>query len=110
LATRRLHPKNAPLTPNERTMIASEINSRRYWLLAYVVMDNHVHVLLRLTLGNPFQKTVHRWNSYAAKQLQRHHDRKRAVWQDESFDRRSRCRRTSEHTQLHRQQSREALA
>ncbi len=88
--TWRLHKGNVPLSPEERTVVARTIehfHASRYWLLAFVVMDDHVHVLVRLGGDETLQKTVHTWKSYSANQLQRNFGRVGAVWQDESLDR-----------------------
>jgi len=79
-----------PLSPKERTLVADVIehfNNQRYWLLAYVIMDDHVHAVLRLNHERPLEEVFHSWKSYSANQLQRRFCRRGAVWQDESHDR-----------------------
>jgi putative transposase len=47
--TWRLDGSQSPLEPNERTLVAHAIKhfaGERYELLAYVVMDDHVHVVV----------------------------------------------------------------
>ena len=88
--TWRLHLTNAPLEPEERSLVAQAIehfHSSRYWLIASVVMDDHVHVLVRLASGIQLQSTVHSWKSYTANKLQRSLVRESVVWQDEYYDR-----------------------
>jgi putative transposase len=88
--TWRLHPTNAPLEPEERTVVANAIeffHNSRYWLIAYVVMDDHVHILVRLSDGCQLQSTIHTWKSYTAKQLHQTCVRESRVWQGEYFDR-----------------------
>ena len=88
--TWRLHPTNALLEPDERALVANAIehfHTQRYHLIAYVVMDDHVHVLLRLTPGTELEATVHTWKSYTANKLQRTRIRESRVWQGEYFDR-----------------------
>ena len=57
----------------------------RYLLHAYVVMDDHVHVLVELLDGTTLQTEVHYWKSFTANRLQK--NRRGAVWQREYFDR-----------------------
>jgi REP element-mobilizing transposase RayT len=88
--TWRLQQAHESLSPEERSLVAGVVeffHKKRYWLLAYVIMDDHVHVLVRLPQDRPLQTVLHSWKSYSANQLQRQFSRERAVWQDESFDR-----------------------
>lgn len=88
--TWRLHTTNAPLGAEERTVVARAIehfHTTRYWLVSYVVMDDHVHVIARLSEGIPLESTVHTWKSYSAHQLQRSHEREGRIWQNEYQDR-----------------------
>ena len=83
--------KNQPLLrPVERTAVVSAIRyfeSQRYDLFAYVVMDDHAHVLVSPVGECSLHQILHSWKSFSARQLQRHYGRSRSVWQDESFDR-----------------------
>jgi len=88
--TWRLHKSQAGLKPEERELVVSAIRhfeGSRYRLLAYVVMDDHVHVLFEVLAGYNLSEITHSWKSFTANQLQRQHERKGVVWQDESFDR-----------------------
>jgi putative transposase len=88
--TWRLDRGITPLEPEERTLIASAIeffDNKRYWLFAYVVMDDHVHVLLRVSPDYPLQKVIHSWKSYTSHQLGSLSGRIGQVWQQEYFDR-----------------------
>ncbi len=78
------------LSVTERDAVASALKAfdgNRYVLLAFVVMNGHVHVLLDELKGHSLEKIVHSWKSYTANQLQRAHGRIGRVWQDEFFDR-----------------------
>jgi putative transposase len=78
------------LSASERDLIATELRSRqeqRYELYAYVVMNDHVHVLLRIFGGEPLEKVIHSWKSFTAHAMQRRHGRRGRVWQEEYFDR-----------------------
>lgn len=60
---------------------------QRYRIAAYVVMDDHVHVLL-LPLGpSELHQIVHSWKSFSALRLVREWGRTRPIWQREYFDR-----------------------
>ena len=88
--TWRLHPTNAPLEPHERSIIASALeffHTSRYWLVAYVIMDDHVHVLVQLSHANKLQSIVHSWKSYSTRQLHQDKVRESRVWQNEYLDR-----------------------
>jgi REP element-mobilizing transposase RayT len=74
----------------ERTTVAAALeyfNNYRYWILAYVVMDDHVHIVVRLAHGESLQKTVHGWKSFTATVLQKEKHRVGSVWQHEHYDR-----------------------
>ncbi len=78
------------LDASERDLVVAGIKSfdvQRYQLAAYVVMDDHVHVLLTPFAGYELKAILHSWKSFTARQMQREHKRFGRVWQDESFDR-----------------------
>jgi REP element-mobilizing transposase RayT len=60
---------------------------RRYNPVAFVVMNDHVHVLLSLTRPYRLEDVIHSWKSFTANLIQRNHGRRGRVWQDEYFDR-----------------------
>jgi len=59
----------------------------RYRLLAWTVMPNHVHVVLRPISGFEVPMIVHSWKSFTAHEINKRLDRNGAVWQVEYFDR-----------------------
>jgi REP element-mobilizing transposase RayT len=59
----------------------------RYQLLAYVVMNDHVHTIVTPAADMRLQDILHSWKSFSAHRLQRGRGRTGKVWQDESFDR-----------------------
>ena len=74
----------------ERDQVASALkwfDQNRYNLIAFVVMNDHVHVLLSCLNDNSLEQIVHSWKSFTANQLQRTNRRKGRLWQDEYFDR-----------------------
>ena len=88
--TWRLFPTQPELMHDERSVVASALkhfDGSRYELFAYVVMHNHVHVLVEARDNYPLQDIVHSWKSYTANSLQSAFGRKNRIWQDEYFDR-----------------------
>jgi len=88
--TWRLHHNQAPLNPEERSLVLEAIqhfNGQRYELAAWVVMDDHIHVIVRPRTGHELSGITHSWKSFTANRLQREHARQGALWQDESWDR-----------------------
>jgi putative transposase len=78
------------LSPAERTLVSDALRhfeGERYHLLAWVVMNDHVHVLVYPFPGCELKQLLHSWKSYTANQLQRRFGRPGRVWLDESFDR-----------------------
>jgi len=62
-------------------------DGQRYNLGAFVIMHNHVHVLVQPTGTSGLAAVLHGWKSYSAHQLHRYGLASGAVWQSESFDR-----------------------
>ena len=88
--TWRLAFHQPPLEPPERDVIAAALlhfQGKRYWLLAHVVMNDHVHVLTQPIEEHSLQDIVHSWKSYTAHQLVKAGGRTGHVWQEEYFDR-----------------------
>ena len=77
------------LTDGEREIVAATI---RYWegtrfrSDAWVVMDDHVHVVGATLTDEPLELLVHSWKSFSAHRLMAG-GRKAPVWQHEPFDR-----------------------
>jgi valyl-tRNA synthetase len=61
-------------------------DGQRYDLVAWAVMPNHVHVILRLCAGQDLPKTVQSWKSFTAKEINRLLNRQGPLWMDEYFD------------------------
>ncbi len=88
--TWRLYRDQPELNPQERDVIASVLkhfDKQRYDLFAFVVMLDHVHVLVELRDDFLLHQIVHTWKSYSAYKLQRDFCRRNRIWQDEYFDR-----------------------
>jgi predicted solute-binding protein/REP element-mobilizing transposase RayT len=62
-------------------------DSRRYHLDAFVVMPNHVHVLLQPLPGQSLKQILRSWKSYSARQINKILGRTGSIWMEESFDR-----------------------
>ncbi len=61
-------------------------DASRYKLLAWCVMPNHVHVVLRLFPGQELAAVVHSWKSFTAKQVNQVLKRSGALWGREYYD------------------------
>jgi putative transposase len=89
-ATWRISSWQSPLSEAERGTITTVLHQRRDQrceLLAFVVMDDHVHVLVRC--GDiPADRVVESMKSFTAHSLREAHGRSGAVWQRETFHRR----------------------
>jgi len=82
--TWRLARGQPPLQPRERQVVFDTVlggNGQRYELLALVVMDDHVHALVR---GAPAAAAplAASWKASASHQLQRVHRRSANLWAD----------------------------
>jgi REP element-mobilizing transposase RayT len=62
-------------------------DSKRYRLLAWVVMPSHVHVLIETLNGFPLAKVVKSWKSFSAGQANRRLERSGRFWARDYFDR-----------------------
>jgi len=72
------------------TIVANALqffDGQRYHLDAFVVMPNHVHVLVQPLTGFHLNEIVHSWKSYTARQINKALGRSGTVWMQESFDR-----------------------
>jgi REP element-mobilizing transposase RayT len=75
------------LNPSERDLVTSALkhfDGQRYRLTAFVVMNDHVHVLLSTKEPYRLEDVIHSWKSFTAHRMQRGHG---SMWQDEYFDR-----------------------
>ena len=59
----------------------------RYHLLSWVIMPNHMHVLVRFVKEFPVPRVLHSWKSYIANQGNKLIGRSGHFWQREYFDR-----------------------
>lgn len=63
------------------------LDERKYYLHAWVVMPNHVHLLLSPKSDSTLAAIAHSLKSYSAKEANRLLGRNGAFWQREYFDR-----------------------
>jgi Rad3-related DNA helicase/REP element-mobilizing transposase RayT len=61
-------------------------DGERYALGHFVVMPNHVHVLVRPLAGHTLSEILKSWKSFTAREINQALGRTEALWQDESFD------------------------
>lgn len=59
----------------------------RYYLLAWVIMPNHVHVLIQTVTGHPLSAIVHAWKSFTAKRANALLGTTGTFWQPDYYDR-----------------------
>ncbi len=59
---------------------------QRYDLDEYVVMANHVHVLVKPLAGHGLTDILHSWKSFTANQINRRLNRQGQLWLHESYD------------------------
>src|SRR4029077_7380429 len=59
----------------------------RYVLDAFVIMPNHVHVLVQLAKDQVFADVLHSWKSFSAQAINQLLGRTGQLWQEESYDR-----------------------
>jgi REP element-mobilizing transposase RayT len=59
----------------------------RYGLIAWVIMPNHVHMLLAVMAGEHLPNIMHSIKSFTANRINKLLDRSGQLWQHESFDR-----------------------
>jgi REP element-mobilizing transposase RayT len=62
-------------------------HGKRYRLVAWCVMPNHVHVIFRLFPGQELANIVRSWKTYTARKGNRLLGRSRTFWQREYYDR-----------------------
>ncbi len=58
----------------------------RYHLLAWCVMPNHVHVVLKPMQGHDLPEILRSWKSFTSKEINKLLGRQGQLWQSESYD------------------------
>jgi putative transposase len=61
----------------------------RYELGAYVIMPNHVHLIIRplQPASHPLEKILQSWKTFTARKINLLFDQSDTLWQHESYDR-----------------------
>ena len=75
--------------PNIAGLVADAIrhfDGGRYRLLAWCVMPNHVHIVVRLFPGQKLAAVIHSWKSFSAKLINRSLGRSGPLWGREYYD------------------------
>ena len=88
--TWRLLENIGTLSDAERELVVNSLlhfQDERYRLLAYVVMDDHVHVIVRPLGDYTLSSLIHSWKSYTANQINVQRGAQGALWQADRFDR-----------------------
>jgi len=62
-------------------------DGERYILDSFVVMPNHVHVLVQLESESALESVMHSWKSFTAHEINKAQNSEGRVWQAEYFDR-----------------------
>jgi Rad3-related DNA helicase/REP element-mobilizing transposase RayT len=62
-------------------------DGERYTLGHFIVMPNHVHVLVRPLAGHTLSEILKSWKSFTAREINQSLGRTGTLWQDQSFDR-----------------------
>lgn len=90
LVTWRLHEDQPPLRPAERSLVQTALEhfqDNRYRLHAYVVMDDHVHLLVTPYGRWRMRRLVRTWRSYTAHELRCRYARRGTLWDRACDDR-----------------------
>ncbi len=88
--TWRVHSSQKDLQPEERDAVVHALRNfdgQRYELAGYVVMNDHVHVIVCPNDGYTLEGLCHSWKSFTAREFQQKFGRVGHIWQSESFDR-----------------------
>ena len=62
-------------------------DGERYRLIAWVVMPNHIHVVVEILEGFNLEQVIHTWKSYTANAANKTLGRQGDFWQPDYFDR-----------------------
>ena len=78
------------LDPTERDLVAEALRyfqGSRYSLTAWVVMNDHVHVIVQPEVEWSLTRVLHSWKSFTAHKLVKAYGRAAPIWLPESYDR-----------------------
>ncbi len=74
--------QNAELLANA----LQHFDGTRYDMLAWCIMPNHVHVILKLAKGEELDKILHAWKSFTSHEINKLNGTSGSIWQKESYD------------------------
>jgi valyl-tRNA synthetase len=75
-------PQSAEIVQNA----LKHFDKERYELVAWTIMPNHVHVILRPLPGQELSAIIHSWKSYTSKEINQRLGRRGSLWMDEYYD------------------------
>jgi len=79
-----------PLRRGEAAQVVAEslrhFDGQRYAMGDFVIMPNHVHLLVRLLGDSEIEATCYSWKLFTATRINRQLGRQGRFWQEESFD------------------------
>ncbi len=75
-------PENAALLQSALRLF----DGKRYDLLAWCVMPNHAHVVLKTHPGETLEKILHSWKSFTSHEIHKLRGTSGTIWQKESYD------------------------
>jgi REP element-mobilizing transposase RayT len=61
-------------------------DGQRYLLDEFVLMPNHVHIIVKLLPDHDLSSVLHSWKSFTAKEINKAIEGTGTIWQDESYD------------------------
>lgn len=76
--------------PKVRTIVVNSLHfndNKRYDLIAYVVMSNHVHLLLKPYQGEKLENIIHSIKSFTANRINQALGKSGSVWMEKYHDR-----------------------
>ena len=66
--------------------VLQRFDGQRYRLHSWIVMPNHVHLLLSLSSGQALQKALQGWKGVSSREINRCSGRRGSLWQKDYFD------------------------
>ncbi|MCE5184886.1 MAG: valine--tRNA ligase [Planctomycetaceae bacterium] len=75
--------------PRAAGILADALNyfdGQRYHLVAWAIMPNHVHVILKPIQGDKLSEILHSWKSYTANEINKALGREGGLWMVEYYD------------------------
>lgn len=86
--TWRLQRAGDHLSPAERSLVADAIrhfHQQRYRLAVFVIMDDHVHVVLQSKAGFDLSRILQLWKSYSSRRVNALRGTDGPLWQKDSY-------------------------